>query len=70
VQVTAIDEASATALGQFLEERGCAVYRSGATLEASPLGSVDAARIPSQLAGYLKEWLARQPGSAVRLVIH
>jgi hypothetical protein len=70
VQVTAIDEASAAALGRFLEERGCAVFRTGATLEASPLGSVNATRVPSQLAGYLKEWLARQPGSAVRLVIH
>ena len=41
MQVTAFDELTAAALGRFLRERDCAVYRTGTlTLEASPLGSV------------------------------
>ena len=54
MQVTAVDELSAAALGRFLRERDCAVYRTGShTLEASPLGSVSAARAPGALAGHL-----------------
>jgi hypothetical protein len=68
MQVTASDELSAAALGRFLRERDCAVYRtSSLTLEASPLGSVSASRAPSALATHLKEWLSRHPGMAVRL---
>jgi hypothetical protein len=71
MQVTAADELSAAALGRFLRERDCAVYRTGPlTREASPLGSVNAARAPGALAGHLKEWLARHPGMAVRLDVH
>jgi hypothetical protein len=71
MQVTAADELSAAALGRFLRERDCAVYRTGSlTMEASPLGSVNAARAPGALAGHLKEWLARHPGMAVRLDVY
>jgi hypothetical protein len=71
MQVTAVDELSAAALGRFLQDRSCAVYRTGShTLEVSPLGSVSAARAPSQLAAHLKEWLVRNPGSAVRFEIY
>jgi hypothetical protein len=71
VQVTAVDELSAAALGRFLRERSCAVYRTGThTLEVSPLGSVNAQRAPSHLAAHLKEWLLRHPGSAVRFDVH
>jgi hypothetical protein len=69
MQVTAVDELTAAALGRFLRERDCAVYRTGAllTLEASPLGPVSATGAPSQLAAHLKEWLERHPGMPVRL---
>jgi hypothetical protein len=68
MQVTAVDELSAAALGRFLREKDCAVYRTGThTLEASPLGSVNAARAPGELAAHLKEWLGRNPGMVVRL---
>ncbi len=68
MQVTAVDELTAAALGRFLREKDCVVYRTGSlTLEASPLGSVSATRAPSQLAAHLKEWLARHPGMPVRL---
>ena len=71
MQVTAVDELSAAALGRYLRERDCAVYRTGShTLEASPLGSVSAARAPGALAGHLKEWLSRNPGMAVRLDVY
>jgi hypothetical protein len=71
MQVTAVDELTAAALGRFLRERDCAVYRTGTlTLEASPLGSVSATRAPSQLAAHLKEWLARHPGMPVRLDLY
>lgn len=71
MQVTAVDELSAAALGRFLRERDYAVYRTGSTtLEASPLGSVSVALAPSQLATHLKEWLARNPGMALRLDVH
>ena len=71
MQVTAVDELSAAAIGRFLRDRDCAVYRtSSLTLEASPLGSVSAARAPGELASHLKEWLTRHPGSAVRLDVY
>jgi len=71
MQVTAADELSAAALGRFLRDRGCAVYRTGShTLEVSPLGSLSAARAPSYLAAHLKEWLVRHPGSALRFEVH
>jgi hypothetical protein len=69
--VKAADELSAAALGRFLEERGCAVYRlDPLTLEANPLGSLSAARQPSQLADHLKDWLVKHPGMAVLLDVH
>ena len=69
--VTAVDELTAAALGRFLRERGCAVYKTGSlTLEVSPLGSLNAARAPSHLAAHLKEWLVRHPGTAVRFDVH
>ena len=71
MQVTAADELSAAALGRFLRDRGCAVYRTGSnTLEVSPLGSVAAARVPGQLATYVKEWLVRHPGNPVLFEVH
>jgi hypothetical protein len=71
LQVTAVDEMSAAALGRFLEDTGFAVYRIGShTLEASPLGSESVAHAPLQLATHLKEWLVRHPGTAVRLDVH
>jgi len=71
MQVTAVDELSAAALGRFLRDRSCAVYRTGShTLEVSPLGSVSAARAPSHLATHLKEWLMRHPGNPVRFEVH
>src|SRR5437773_11537714 len=71
MQVTAVDELSAAALGRFLRERDCAVYRTGShTLEASPLGSVIAARAPGARAGHLKERLAPHPGPAARLDLY
>lgn len=71
LQVTAVDEVSAAALGRFLEDTGFAVYRIGShTLEASPLGSESVAAAPLQLATHLKEWLVRHPGMAVRLDVH
>ena len=71
MQVTAIDELSAAALGRFLRERDFAVYRTGSTtLEASPLGSESAELAPSKLATHLKEWLTRNPGMALRLDVH
>jgi hypothetical protein len=69
--VKAVDEVSAAALGRFLQERGCAVFRvDSLTLEASPLGSLTAERQPSQLAEHLKEWLVSHPGMALRLDVH
>ena len=71
MQVTAVDELAASALGKFLEDRDFAVYRVGAhTLEASPLGSVNVSRAPSELAASLKVWLARHPGMPIRLDVH
>jgi hypothetical protein len=71
MQVTAVDELTAAALGRFLRDRECAVYRTGTlTLEVSPLGSLSAARAPSQLATHLKEWLVHHPGSALRFDVH
>jgi hypothetical protein len=71
LQVTAVDELSAAALRRFLEDRDFAVYRVGEhTLEASPLGSVNVTRAPSQLAAHLKVWLALHPGMPVRLDVH
>ena len=71
MQVTAADELSAAALGRFLRDRDCAVYRTGShTLEVSPLGSVAAARAPGQLASHLKEWLMRHPGNPVLFEVH
>ena len=71
MQVTAVDEMSAAALGRFLEDAGCAVYRNGPhTLEASPLGSESVAHAPLRLATHLKEWLIQHPGMAVRLDVH
>lgn len=71
MQVTAADELTAAALGRFLRERSCLVYRTGLhTLEVSPLGSVAAARAPGQLANHLKEWLLRHPGTPVRFDVH
>jgi len=71
LQITAVDELSAAALGKFLENRDFAVYRVGShTIEASPLGSVNVARAPSELAAHLKVWLARHPGMPVRLDVH
>jgi len=68
MQLTVVDEASAEALAQFLRERNCAVYRTGATtLDVSPLGSMDASRLLPSLADDLKEWLTELPGMAVRL---
>jgi len=68
MQLTAIDEASAAALAQFLGDRDFAVYRTGrTTLEVSPLGSIDANRLVPRLANDLKEWLIESPGMPIRL---
>ena len=69
--VKAVDEVSAAALGRFLQERGCAVFRvDSLTWEASPLGSLNAERQPCELADHLKEWLVGHPGMAVLLDVH
>jgi hypothetical protein len=69
--VKAVDEVSAAALVRFLQERGCAVFRvDSLTFEASPLGSFNAERQPSELADHLKEWLVGHPGMAVLLDVH
>ena len=68
MQLRVVDEASAAALAQFLRERNCAVYRTGATtLDVSPLGSINANRVVPRLAEDLKDWLTELPGMAVRL---